>query len=81
MKKQDQLIEELNELYIDLTGDGMSPSMKKSLEESCGESTLLLLIEDKKHIVANAIERANEDVNVYPTFHVEPERCDDLLHY
>lgn len=85
MKKitQVQLIDELNSLYVDLTGEGISPFFEKTLMEG-GVDTLLALIEEKKHILAHAIYREIEEdddaIALDAYMSEQPERCDSIEH-
>jgi hypothetical protein len=80
---QDQMIEEFNELHIQVSGQGISPSFRDELRNH-GCDTVLNLLNEKKHLVAHAIYRGieeDEDAMAFDSYMTEqPERCDSIDH-
>jgi len=87
MKKNtelDNLIDDLNKFYIELTGEGISRTFEAQLRES-GCETILALIAEKKHAFTHALYReleSDDDMVALDAYMAgQPERCDDHNHY
>jgi len=81
ISKLDNLIDELNKFYIELTGEGISSDFEAMLRES-GMETIQTIIAEKKHAFTHALYRELDGVDKVVVLEIEqPERCDDLNHY
>jgi hypothetical protein len=77
LTQQDLLIE-LNELYVELTGNGMSEMFKNELMKHSVD-TIMMLIDEKKEVMSDLLHTSFDDDDRYLfSFQEEPQRCDSI---
>jgi len=78
---QQVLLDELNEVYISLTGEGISPEFYKELMNG-GVETIHALIDEQKMFIAQSLAPADfRDESHYEFDNDEPLRCDSIEFY
>lgn len=75
---QEDLLIELDMLYVELTGNSMSEMFKKELKKHSLD-TIMMLIDEKKEVMSDLLHTSFDDDDRYLYKSVEePQRCDSI---